>query len=178
MNGISKDELLQITPSEFNSILSNLTGMNNFLSSQRLSGFQSIFKTIQSSLADSLPLHPGPDSRSDEVAMLLSGGVDSSVALSLLVSQGYKVRAYYLKIWLEDELAHLSQCPFEDDLKYAKQICETLHVPLEVVSLQSEYWNTIINYTLSEAKLGRTPNPDILCNSKIKFGIFFDYFGR
>ena len=51
---------------------------------------------------------------SDEIAMLLSGGVDSSVALKLLLQQGYKVRAFYLKIWLEDELAHLNECPWEE----------------------------------------------------------------
>lgn len=57
--------------------------------------------------------------RTEEVAMLLSGGVDSSVALKLLLEQGYSVRAYYLKIWLEDEVAHLNACPWEEDLHYA-----------------------------------------------------------
>ena len=59
------------------------------------------------------------DPRNEEIAMLLSGGVDSSVALQLLVNQGHKVRAYYLKIWLEDEVAHLNNCPWEEDLSYA-----------------------------------------------------------
>lgn len=57
--------------------------------------------------------------RTEEVAMLLSGGVDSSVALKLLLEEGYSVRAYYLKIWLEDEVAHLNACPWEEDLHYA-----------------------------------------------------------
>lgn len=60
------------------------------------------------------------DPRREEVALLISGGVDSSVALRLLLEQGYKVRAYYLKIWLEDELAHLNSCPWEEDLQYAQ----------------------------------------------------------
>jgi hypothetical protein len=60
------------------------------------------------------------DHRASEVAVLLSGGVDSSVALKLLLDQGHKVRAYYLKIWLEDELAHLNSCPWEEDLRYAQ----------------------------------------------------------
>ena len=60
------------------------------------------------------------DSRSSEIAVLLSGGVDSSVALKLLVDHGFKVRAYYLKIWLEDELSHLYSCPWEEDLTYAQ----------------------------------------------------------
>ncbi len=116
--------------------------------------------------------------RSDEVAMLLSGGVDSSVALRLLLDRGCAVRAYYLRIWLEDELAHLSECPWEEDLRYARAVCDQLGVPLEVVSLQREYSERVVSYTLAEARAGRTPNPDILCNSAIKFGVFNDYIGR
>eukprot|EP01041_Mallomonas_annulata_P009415 gene9415-19534_t len=124
-----------------------------------------------------LPLSPPLtyDHRNEEIAVLLSGGVDSSVALKLLVDQGHKVRAYYLKIWLEDEIAHLNECPWEEDLQYANSVCEQLGVPLETLSLQKEYW---AEYTLAEAKLGRTPNPDIMCNSRIKFGMFFDYVGK
>ena len=102
----------------------------------------------------------------DVIAVLLSGGVDSSVALAELVSQGHKVRAFYFKIWLEDEVAHLSSCPWEEDLLYAQQVCELLQVPLETVSLQKEYWDQVVAYTLQEAKSGRTPNPDIMCNSR------------
>ena len=68
--------------------------------------------------------------------MLLSGGVDSSVALALLQQQGFSIRAFYLKIWLEDELAHLNECPWEEDLDYAQRVCQKLGVPLETVSLQ------------------------------------------
>jgi hypothetical protein len=67
------------------------------------------------------------DPRSGEVALLLSGGVDSSVALQLLLEQGHRVRAYYLKIWLEDELAHLNSCPWEEDLRYAQ--AGAVHIP-------------------------------------------------
>lgn len=102
----------------------------------------------------------------DEVAVLLSGGVDSSLALYEVLAQGAKVRAFYLKIWLEDEVAHLSSCPWEEDLQYAQQVCEQLKVPLETVSLQREYWDEVVAYTLAEAQAGRTPNPDIMCNSR------------
>mmetsp|Transcript_14873 Transcript_14873/g.20370 ORF Transcript_14873/g.20370 Transcript_14873/m.20370 type:complete len:496 (-) Transcript_14873:13-1500(-) len=118
------------------------------------------------------------DNRKDEVAVLLSGGVDSSVALKLLLLQGLKVRAYYLKIWLEDEIAHLNQCPWEEDLQYAERVCSQLGVPLETLSLQREYWDQVVQYTLREAKEGRTPNPDIMCNSRIKFGTFYEFVGR
>jgi len=108
------------------------------------------------------------------VAMLLSGGVDSSVALNLLVRQGYNVTAFYLKIWLEDELAHLGQCPWEDDYRVCTQVCQQIGVPLESISLQNEYKEKVISYTINEAKKGRTPNPDIMCNSRVKFGCFYD----
>ena len=109
-----------------------------------------------------------------KIAVLVSGGVDSSVALKFLKDQGHEVVAFYLKIWLEDELSFLGECPWEDDLSYAKKVCEQLDVTLEICSMQKEYWENIVSYTLSEAKVGRTPSPDILCNQFIKFGLFFD----
>lgn len=110
-----------------------------------------------------------------KVAMLASGGVDSSVALRLLHEQGYDVTAFYLKIWLEDELAHLGECPWEEDLAYVRSICEELDVPLKIIPLQREYWSRVIDYAIAELKAGRTPNPDIFCNRRIKFGSFFEH---
>ena len=116
---------------------------------------------------------------SEEVAVLLSGGVDSSVALHLLQQQGYKPHAFYLKIWLEDELAHLNQCPWEEDWSFASAVCRQAgNVPLEALPLQKEYWAQVVAHTIQEAKEGRTPNPDILCNSLVKFGVFYDVMGR
>lgn len=109
-----------------------------------------------------------------KIAVLVSGGVDSSVALRLLKEQGYEVTAFYLKIWLEDELSYLGDCPWEDDLSYVKKVCLQANVPLQVISLQKEYWDRVVNYTISEIKAGRTPNPDVLCNSRVKFGAFFE----
>ncbi|HSC24812.1 MAG TPA: tRNA 2-thiouridine(34) synthase MnmA [Candidatus Babeliales bacterium] len=109
-----------------------------------------------------------------KVAVLVSGGVDSSVALQLLKNQGHDVTAFYLKIWLEDELAYLGECPWEDDLLFVKKVCQQLDVPLEIVSLQKEYKDEVVAYTIAEVKAGRTPNPDILCNQRIKFGLFLD----
>jgi tRNA-specific 2-thiouridylase len=118
------------------------------------------------------------DGENDEIAVLLSGGVDSSVALKLLQEQGHKVRAFYLKIWLEDEVAHLNQCPWEEDLQYAQSVCEQLNVPLETLSLQKEYWNEVVQYTIKEAENGFTPNQDIMCYCRIKFGMFYEYVGK
>lgn len=110
-----------------------------------------------------------------KIAVLLSGGVDSSVALRLLQEAGHRdLTAFYLKIWLQEELAFLGDCPWEDDLKYARAVCEQAGVPLRVVPLQTEYQDKVVSHTLAELRAGRTPSPDLLCNEWIKFGLFFD----
>ena len=110
-----------------------------------------------------------------KVAVLISGGVDSSVALALLKEQGYDITAFYLKIWLEDELSYLGNCPWEDDLEYVRKVCDQFSIPLEVVSMQRAYWDKVVAYTIAEVKAGRTPNPDVLCNQYVKFGAFYDH---
>lgn len=109
------------------------------------------------------------------IALLLSGGVDSSVGLKLLTEAGHHVTAFYLKIWLEDELSFLGSCPWEEDLSYARSLCGQLGVPLEIVPLQKEYWEHIVTYTIAEIKKGRTPTPDVFCNTLIKFNAFYTY---
>jgi tRNA-5-taurinomethyluridine 2-sulfurtransferase len=114
-----------------------------------------------------------------KIAVLLSGGVDSSVALHLALREGGSdVTAFYLKIWLQEELAFLGDCPWEEDLRYARAVCEQAGVPLEVVPLQSEYHERVVSAALGELKRGRTPSPDILCNQQIKFGLFYDRIDR
>lgn len=109
------------------------------------------------------------------IGMLLSGGVDSAAALKQLKLDGYEnVTAYYLKIWLEDELSYLGDCPWEEDLKFVKETCELCNVPLEIINLQSEYLERVVDEALKELKQGLTPSPDIYCNEKIKFGSFYD----
>jgi len=110
-----------------------------------------------------------------KIAVLISGGVDSSVALRLLKDQGHEVTAFYLKIWLENELSFLGSCPWQEDLSYVQAVCEQAGVPLEVLNLQKEYQDAIVSYTINEIKAGRTPNPDVLCNNRIKFGVFLDH---
>ena len=109
------------------------------------------------------------------VAVLLSGGVDSSVALHLLSEQkAAGVRAFYLKIWLQEELEALGDCPWQEDLTYARKVCEMAGVPLEVVPLQRQYEQRVVSYTVAELRAGRTPSADLLCNERIKFGAFLD----
>jgi tRNA-specific 2-thiouridylase len=80
------------------------------------------------------------------VAVLLSGGVDSSVALRLLHAAGHSCTAFYLKIWFQEGFENFwNQCPWEDDLKYAKHVCEQVDVPLEVVHLTDEYWERVVS---------------------------------
>jgi tRNA-specific 2-thiouridylase len=110
-----------------------------------------------------------------KIAVLVSGGVDSSVALRLLKDEGHELTAFYLKIWLADELSFMGDCPWEEDLSFVRGVCEQAGVPLEVVPFQKEYWDRVVGYTISEAAAGRTPNPDMLCNATIKFGAFYDY---
>lgn len=112
------------------------------------------------------------------VAVLVSGGVDSAVALQRLVDAGeHEVRACYLKIWLEDDLAHLGECPWEEDLDLVRRLCAGLGVPLEVIPLQREYHQRVVDHTLAELARGRTPSPDVLCNRRIKFGAFIERLG-
>lgn len=113
-----------------------------------------------------------------KVAVLTSGGVDSSVALALLAEEGkHELHAFYLKIWLEDELAFLGSCPWEEDLAFVREICDSLRVPLEIVPLQREYYDRVVTSAVSELEAGRTPSPDVLCNRLIKFGAFVDHTG-
>lgn len=112
-----------------------------------------------------------------KVAVLVSGGVDSSVALRLLQEHGYAVTAFYLKIWLEDDLSFLGTCPWEEDLTYVRAVCEQAGVSLKIVPLQRAYLDHVVSYTIDEIKAGRTPNPDVICNQRIKFGAFCDAIG-
>ncbi len=109
-----------------------------------------------------------------KIAVLVSGGVDSALALSRLKRAGYAVEAFYLKIWLQDEFSALGACPWEEDLAYLRPLTAELGVPLHVVPFQEQYWNTVITHTIERIKLGETPNPDILCNALVKFGAFVD----
>ncbi|MDA8019409.1 MAG: tRNA 2-thiouridine(34) synthase MnmA [Thermoanaerobaculia bacterium] len=110
----------------------------------------------------------------NRTALLLSGGVDSSVALHRLLADGHDVTAFYLKIWLEDELSYLGECPWEDDLAFARQVCDEAGIELRVVPLQRAYRERVVTWALDELRAGRTPSPDVLCNRVVKFGAFLD----
>ncbi len=112
-----------------------------------------------------------------QVACLVSGGVDSSVALALLKEQGHEPVAFYLKVWMEDDML-LGDCPWQEDVEYVRKVAEALQVRMEIVSMQREYWDSVVDYTLREVSAGRTPNPDMMCNKLIKFGAFYNKWGK
>ena len=103
----------------------------------------------------------------------LSGGVDSSVAALLLLEQGFNVEALFMKNWDEDD--DDQYCSAAEDLADAQQIAKRLDIKLHTVNFSHEYWEDVFKHFLSEHKKGRTPNPDVLCNQRIKFKAFLDY---
>ena len=108
------------------------------------------------------------------VVLGLSGGVDSAVAAILLQEQGADVHALHMTNWEDDD----GYCTAAADLQDARNICEQLGIPLHHVNFAREYRDQVFSYFLDEYRAGRTPNPDVLCNREIKFGVFLDYARR
>lgn len=102
----------------------------------------------------------------------LSGGVDSSVAAYLLQQQGYEVIGLFMKNWHDESVTISNECPWLDDSNDAMLVADTLGIPFQTVDLSAEYKERIVNYMFREYKMGRTPNPDVLCNREIKFDVF------
>lgn len=102
----------------------------------------------------------------------MSGGVDSSLTAALLVEQGYDVTGVYMKNWTQD-LPGL-KCPWADDLADAKRVAVQLGIDFKVFDFENEYKHKVVDYMIEEYKLGRTPNPDIMCNQEVKFSLFLD----
>ena len=107
-----------------------------------------------------------------KVVVGLSGGVDSSVAACLLKEQGYEVIALFMKNWHDDTVTISEECPWLEDSNDALIIAEKLGIPFQTIDLSAEYKERIVDYMFNEYEMGRTPNPDVLCNREIKFDIF------
>ena len=107
------------------------------------------------------------------VVVGMSGGVDSSVAGYLLKKQGYDVIGVFMKNW--EETDEEGVCTVQDDYEDAKSVCLKLGIPFYSVNFAQEYWDRVFTYFLEEYRIGRTPNPDVLCNSEIKFKAFLEY---
>jgi len=102
----------------------------------------------------------------------LSGGVDSSVAAYLLKEQGYEVIGLFMKNWHDDSVTISNECPWLEDSNDAMLVADKLGIPFQVVDLSEQYKERIVDYMFREYELGRTPNPDVLCNREIKFDVF------
>jgi len=107
-----------------------------------------------------------------KVVVGLSGGVDSSVAAYLLKEQGYEVIGLFMKNWHDDSVTISKECPWLEDSNDALIVAEKLGIPFQTVDLSAEYKERIVDYMFREYELGRTPNPDVLCNREIKFDVF------
>jgi tRNA-specific 2-thiouridylase len=115
-----------------------------------------------------------PDPNKRKVILGLSGGVDSAVAAILLKEAGADVHALHMTNW-EDEDGY---CSAAEDLQDARHICEQLEIPLHHVNFAKQYRDRVFRFFLDEYAAGRTPNPDVLCNREIKFGVFRDHARR
>jgi tRNA-specific 2-thiouridylase len=102
----------------------------------------------------------------------MSGGVDSSLTAALLVDQGYDVTGVYMKNWTQDLPG--MKCPWADDLADAKRVAVQLGIDFKVFDFENEYRHKVVEYMIDEYKLGRTPNPDVMCNQEVKFKLFLE----
>ena len=110
----------------------------------------------------------------------LSGGVDSSVAAALLKKRGFDVVGVFIKVWQPDFIetgAHRNRfgasCTWREDRRDAMRVAARLDIPFLTLNLEKEYKEKVIDYMIGEYKAGRTPNPDVMCNKYVKFGVFF-----
>ena len=103
----------------------------------------------------------------------MSGGVDSSVTALLCLEKGYQVAGLFMKNWDEDD--GTDYCTAMEDLADAKAVCQELGIELHEANFAAEYWDNVFSHFLEEYRLGRTPNPDVLCNREIKFNVFARY---
>ena len=105
-----------------------------------------------------------------KVYVAMSGGVDSSVAAALLKERGFSIVGVYMKTWSPEG----QPCLWKEERRDAMRVCAQLNIPFKTWDFTAEYKNRVVDYMIKEYAAGRTPNPDVMCNKEIKFGLFFD----
>lgn len=110
-----------------------------------------------------------------KIALLLSGGVDSSVALHMLCEAGEKPDCYYIHIGPDKDDTY--SCTSDEDVEMCRIVTARYGVNFEIIDLHKEYWDNVVKYTMDKVSRGYTPNPDVMCNTIIKFGAFYDKIG-
>ena len=101
----------------------------------------------------------------------MSGGVDSSLSAALLLEQGYDVTGVFIKVWQPDFV----ECTWKEDRLDAMRVAAHLGIPFITLDLEQEYKQGVIDYMIEEYRIGRTPNPDVMCNREVKFGAFWKW---
>ena len=115
-----------------------------------------------------------PESRTstanDRILVALSGGVDSALAARILLNTGHAVEGAYIRTWLDEE--DLGECPAREDIEDARAVADHLGVPFRIVNLVRDYRERVVSYLVEGYRRGITPNPDVMCNREMKFGVF------
>ncbi|MDB6117413.1 MAG: tRNA (5-methylaminomethyl-2-thiouridylate)-methyltransferase [Verrucomicrobiaceae bacterium] len=109
-----------------------------------------------------------------KVLAAMSGGVDSSVAAALLVREGHHVVGAYMKNWINEENI-IGHCPWQEDIEDARAVADQLGIEFHVVNLMRDYREKVVKYLLEGYQSGITPNPDVMCNREMKFGVLWDW---
>jgi len=110
-----------------------------------------------------------------KVLIALSGGIDSAVSAYLLKKRGYQVEAAFMKNWSSTKGLLKNDCPWLEDRQDALRVAAFLKIPLRTLDFEKQYSATVMKYFFKEYRLGRTPNPDVLCNKEIKFKLLYNW---